>query len=783
MPTAEQSPFAGPERARRTSSGPVAAALLCGLGVLVAVWPLSSVVEPGSWSTGAFTTASAVILAGLVVRAMLRGRGGWLAIPAVPIAQFVVGAVALVLFAQRQVGEGGLLPRPEALSLVDGMLSAAVAEIRGGVAPLAATPAIAVSAALATGLLALVLDLVLVTLRASLVAAVIVAGVSAVPTAVVHDAANPVAFVALAVVILLFLHVRFARPGGGEAHRVDERTVPRSRPVTTLVVGAVAVVAALVISPLLPLSASGISAGGGSTRLSATLDLGRDLRRPSPVTALTLISEDGVAPYLRIATLSSFDGSTWQPDKPPALPLGQGLGPVRPPDGVATRSTRTTIRSAAVSGPWLPVPYQATSVRGVDGTWDAAADNRTVVAANGDAAEQNYTVDSTALAPTLAQIRSSTASGSDAPAALRALPKDLPAVVAQDAATVAGGADTDYDKLIALQTWFRAGFRYSLLTPVEDGFDGTNVQAVARFLSVREGYCVHFAGAFALMARSLGMPTRIVVGYLPGTATDRRSTDGRVVFEVGTDELHSWPEVYFSGIGWVPFEPTATRGTPTAFADVAAGGSGDTTPTAGVTPQPTTSQAARDPNRPDVPDAGAAQGPSTRPWNAAPVAGVALGVVALLLVPAALRRLLSARRRRRAARGDALAAWDELRATLQDLGLPASAAESPRARGERLVRDRGVDREAVAALVHAVERASYARPGVGSPDPSRTGVPTPDPRTPDPRTAGTRTEDLRRALDTVDRELRRGSARRDRIAAILMPRSLAGARLAPASTA
>ena len=237
------------------------------------------------------------------------------------------------------------------------------------------------------------------------------------------------------------------------------------------------------------------------------------------------------------------------------------------PKSIATHSTHTTIRTTGIAGAWLPVPYQATAVRGVDGSWVAARDNRTVVAANADAADQNYTIDTTAVVPTLAQIRASTASGSDAPAALRALPKDMPEVIAEDAASVVGGSDTDYDRLIALQTWFRAGFRYSLKTPVADGFDGTNVQAVARFLSVREGYCVHFAGAFALMARSLGMPARIVVGYLPGTSTDRRSDDGKVVFEVGTDQLHSWPEVYFAGIGWVPFEPTATRGVPTGFVD------------------------------------------------------------------------------------------------------------------------------------------------------------------------------------------------------------------------
>ena len=119
----------------------------------------------------------------------------------------------------------------------------------------------------------------------------------------------------------------------------------------------------------------------------------------------------------------------------------------------------------------------------------------------------------------------------------------------------------------------------------------------------------------------------------------------------------------------------------------------------------------------------------------------------------------SARRTGRAARGDALAAWDELRAILQDLGLPAPDSETPRARGARLVRERGADPDAVSILVRAVERASYVRPG-------------------EARTA----PDLRPALGTIRRGLREHVSGRARIAALLAPRSLLGARLPATST-
>ena len=72
----------------------------------------------------------------------------------------------------------------------------------------------------------------------------------------------------------------------------------------------------------------------------------------------------------------------------------------------------------------------------------------------------------------------------------------------------------------------------------------------------RKGYCEQFAGTFAAFARSLGLPARVAVGFTQGTL----GPDG--LYHVEGKHAHAWPEVYFSGIGWVPFEPTPTRGAP-----------------------------------------------------------------------------------------------------------------------------------------------------------------------------------------------------------------------------
>ncbi len=122
------------------------------------------------------------------------------------------------------------------------------------------------------------------------------------------------------------------------------------------------------------------------------------------------------------------------------------------------------------------------------------------------------------------------------------------------AAQVTQGAETPYDQAIALQLWFTAagGFRYS--TNIDGGSD---VNALDTFLRERVGYCEQFAATMALMARSLGIPARVVVGFTSG-----RQEEGAWVIR-GTD-AHAWPELWMGAAGWIRFEPTP--GAPTVRA-------------------------------------------------------------------------------------------------------------------------------------------------------------------------------------------------------------------------
>ena len=107
--------------------------------------------------------------------------------------------------------------------------------------------------------------------------------------------------------------------------------------------------------------------------------------------------------------------------------------------------------------------------------------------------------------------------------------------------------------MLTLQDWFRSEFQYSLNVP-----QGHSTSAIEAFLRNRIGYCEQFAGTFAAMARSLGVPARVAVGYTQGL----EQPDGSR--QVLGKNAHAWPEIWFDGLGWVPFEPTPGRGAPGA---------------------------------------------------------------------------------------------------------------------------------------------------------------------------------------------------------------------------
>jgi transglutaminase-like putative cysteine protease len=124
----------------------------------------------------------------------------------------------------------------------------------------------------------------------------------------------------------------------------------------------------------------------------------------------------------------------------------------------------------------------------------------------------------------------------------------------QEAVKVAGGARSPYAAAVALERWFRYGgtFTYDQHPPAPP----PGVPALEDFVvHTKRGYCQHFAGAMALMLRYLGIPSRVAVGFTSGQYD---SSKGEWI--VSDRDAHMWVEVWFRGWGWVPFDPTPSRG-------------------------------------------------------------------------------------------------------------------------------------------------------------------------------------------------------------------------------
>jgi hypothetical protein len=130
------------------------------------------------------------------------------------------------------------------------------------------------------------------------------------------------------------------------------------------------------------------------------------------------------------------------------------------------------------------------------------------------------------------------------------VPFHTPQRVVNRARRLVQGIPDPYDRALAIESFLRQ-FEYTtdLPQPPEDR------DIVDYFLfDLRKGYCDYFASTMVIMARAADLPARLVIGYARGTYDE--VNDRYIITEA---DAHSWPEIYFEGIGWVPFEPTSGR--------------------------------------------------------------------------------------------------------------------------------------------------------------------------------------------------------------------------------
>lgn len=129
-----------------------------------------------------------------------------------------------------------------------------------------------------------------------------------------------------------------------------------------------------------------------------------------------------------------------------------------------------------------------------------------------------------------------------------ALPSRLPQRVVDLAKEATAEADTPYAQALALEAYLRS-FPYDL--EVAKPPEGRDVVDYFLF-ELQRGYCDYFASAMVVMARSVGIPARLAVGYAMGSYDFQRGA-----YVVTEKDAHAWPELYFPDYGWIPFEPTS----------------------------------------------------------------------------------------------------------------------------------------------------------------------------------------------------------------------------------
>ena len=678
--------------------------------LLLSTASLGPLFTDAGWVPSALAVVALVALTGVGLRSVR------CPLPLVVLAQLgVVAVLVTVLFTS--TGLAGLVPGPAALDQVRQLLTGAGAQIRDESVPVAVTPQLELLLVLLLGAAAVGVDVLVADLQAPAGAGLVLLVMVAVPASLIHDLLPWWSFVlgALALVLLLTADGAQRVPRAGPAAGSAGLRAP----------GMVAVVALAVVAGLLGgSSALGIgtggrqASGGGGVGLNPFTQLRGQLDQPADVPLFSVQGLD-TPTYFRAVALDTYVANQgWVVD---GTADDQQAGGTLDGGGVRGPAVSVTVTPQQYADRWLPSPGTPTGVQGTSGPLQGYTFDRTLDTLHTRRSQPlpGYQVQAVVAGGTAAELR---AAGSPGPGAVDSPGPRFYATTGIDpqvqkiAETVAGSTTGALDAAVRLTSYFRDpanGFTYDVRT----ADPGAGSDALVSFLTVgKTGFCEQFASSMAAMMRTLGFPSRVSVGFTAGRGDVRDR-------QVTTSDAHAWVEVYFSGVGWVQFDPTPLsdgRGVVPDYVTQAqqnpAGAAGvSTAPSAGPTTAPTAAPTAAAPTvapqdqQPDLAAGGAGTPMTSSPWprRAEVTLVVVAVVVAVLGAPAVVRGL---RRRGRWAQGSAAAAWDEVLDAAADRGLVLRPSETPRQTAVRVVDELGPDADAAAALhalVDSVERSWY----------------------------------------------------------------------------
>lgn len=293
------------------------------------------------------------------------------------------------------------------------------------------------------------------------------------------------------------------------------------------------------------------------TGFSETVNLG-DIRKilRSPMVVMRVMPEGNLRSYVGVkwrgVTLDSFNGRRWFNDNADRISVSAEAYQrfiLPPPDGWEHRPHHPLhyrVLRAALSTDVLfaaAEPRELTGVRLLSQDETGSLHN-----------PQNLSVpfaydvvSDIGLPPARELQKSSTQYPDEIRLVYLRLPHTMDPRVSELARTITASATNNYDRAAAIQLYLRSKFKYTLDPPAIEPED-----PVGSFLfRSKSGYCEYFAAAMAVMLRTLGVPSRLVNGFQTGSY-NRIGKD----FVVRARDAHSWVEVYFTGYGWIPFDPT-----------------------------------------------------------------------------------------------------------------------------------------------------------------------------------------------------------------------------------
>jgi transglutaminase-like putative cysteine protease len=755
-------------------SSPLRLTIISALATATTALSLASVFTGAGW----FAPVMIAIVLVSGVSALVR----WSPLPSAfePLLAAVAVLFWLTLLDAHGSAHIGFVPGRTALEHLGRIAHHGFADVRKLPTPVPTHRGLILLAVVGVAATALVVDLLAVTLRRAALAGLPLLALFTICAATAHRGVSLGAFVVAAIgyTMLLYFDNRERVSRWGAALGAGSRARPASAwsldpsapPAPGMLgrrVGAAAIGAAVVVPLVIPGLHGGIGhhggdgsgAGGGNvSTFNPIVGVGQDLTSTVNHEVLTYRTTAKVPGYLRLTSLDTYNNGTFSSgplQQPQSANVNNGMTVVAPS---ATRVTTQVHVLAGYEFRWLPVPQTALSVR-VPGTWLYDPDTATIFSASTTTSDASYSVVSSPDHPTPTALSAATS-------AVGQFASDLahPQISRQVMTLthrITAGAKSKYDAALDIQNYLTSGrFTYTTSVPPD-----SSSHALTDFLlRSRRGFCQQFATAMAVMARLSGIPSRVAVGFTPGV----QQPDGSYI--VSTHDAHAWPELWFPGFGWLPFEPTPRDDNQTVTPSYARAAPNQHD---GQLPQQPVAKPGSKPGGNGKPHRfhdGSGSSPTATHHHSALSKGLAAlsiaaiviaGIVLLALVTPGVTRIAVRRRRWSAvaAGREAIpAAWAELRDSAVDAGAPWDDGASPRGAIRSLHRWLADVRtgqpgstapleEALRRLASAEERDRYAPQ---RPDAGRT---------------------LRHDVDTVRSALRRSQPATARVWAVVLPRS------------